>query len=99
MKKLNQIIFRVTNETYGTPDPFIEDGTILIFIQDGEAQFAKYQKATLDNPFPVLSYPKNGKILKYLALDILKNDNPKHLNSEIALHFVCPEEYIERLKW
>ena len=99
MNKLKQIIFKVTNENYGTPFPLIEDETIMILFQDGKAEFVKYHKATLENPFPTFSHPKNGEILKYFALDLINNDNPEHLKSDVALHFVCPEEFMDKLMW
>lgn len=99
MQKLKKIIFKVTDENYGTPYPYIKDGTILIIYQNGEAGFGKYHMATLENPFPTFSHPKNNKMLSLLALKIIGNDDQDHLNSDVSLHFVCPEEYLDKLMW
>ncbi|MEP7263898.1 MAG: hypothetical protein ABI772_05350 [Bacteroidota bacterium] len=99
MLKLQEIIFKVTESNYGTQSPLIKDGTILILIQDGDARFVKYHEATIENPFPTFSHPKNGDILKNIALEIINQNNPNHLDSDKALLFICPEEYLDKLMW
>ena len=41
MSPTTRIRFRVTDDTFGWPEPFVPDGAVVILVQDGRAQVSK----------------------------------------------------------
>lgn len=97
---MQQIEFRCTEDTYGLPNPYIPDGTIVIIVQDGEAKIGKYEEPTPpENPFPAFSHPLNTDRLKQEALQIvLKNYSDTNLYGN-CLFYVCPDKLASKAIW
>jgi len=61
---MHRIIFRPTTETFGSPDPPIPQGAILILVQDGAATICRYEApAPPENPWPAFDHPINDQEL------------------------------------
>jgi hypothetical protein len=96
---MREIVFRCTANTYGSPFPYISDGTIVILVQQGEASIGHYEEPTGANPFPVFSHPTNNAELKQETLERVKSFYPDIATSDQARTFVCPESLASKAKW
>ena len=96
---MEEIVFRVTETTYGSPFPYIPNGSIVILVQQGEAVIGKYEEPTEDEPSPSFSHPINSAELKKEALEIVKVSYPNVAKSKNARTFICPETLSTKAKW
>ncbi|HEY8893622.1 MAG TPA: hypothetical protein VIM79_02365 [Niastella sp.] len=97
------IQFKVTDEFYGYPDPYMPTGTIVILIQDGKISISKYHEPTVEEPFPSFSHPdpnlsKNIEIEQKLY-DLIQEKHPQYLNSEDSVVVLCPGKYLPEIVW
>ena len=103
MEDYTKIVFRVTEDFYGYPNPFIENGTIIVLIQDGVTEIGKYEEPTIEHPFPAFSHPDpkneiNAGLASKLEEDI-KQKFPEYIKSDIAITLVCPMEIANQIVW
>lgn len=99
---MQRIIFRVTETTYGTPEPFIPDGAYVILVQDGRAQICRYEAPQPPtDPFPRLESAENWEMLEAQARDAIKEAFPDFDKEEtdIAKTFTCPAELANKATW
>ena len=102
MSELILIKFRVTDKFYGYPDPFIPNGSVVILIQDGILEIARYNEPTDDTPIPSFDHPKELSINKELAnglFNIIKEKYPQYLLSEVAVTLTCPSYIADKVLW
>ena len=88
---LPEIVFRVTQQYYGWPEPFIEDGTLVIFVQDHEAKVTEYAAPTEEDPNPWFWDIENKDELIPEAERLVREGAPAALKVERATFFLCPE--------
>lgn len=96
---MQEIVFRCTETTFGSPVPYIPNGTIVILVQDGKAIIGKYEEPTEDEPSPSFSHPINESELGEEALETVESHFPNVVASEIARTFVCPDYLSVKAKW
>ena len=97
---MQRIVFRVTAETFGLPDPPVPDGTVVILVQDGEAQVGRYEApAPPESPWPAFEHPLNVEDLAIEALAVVLAEHPEVELHGPSLIFVCPEELAVRAVW
>ena len=97
---MKQVVFRCTEDTYGMPDPFVPDGTVMILVQDGTAEVSRYEAPTPpDNPFPALDHPVNSAELQGEALKRVLAEHPDIDLHGDALTFICPPDLEARAVW
>ena len=102
MEDLTLIEFRVTHNTYGYPDPFIPDGSIVILIQDGKIEFSLYHEATDEYRYPSFSHPREQEKNKKLELEVtelLMLKYPEYLVSDTSIVLTCPVRIAEKIVW
>ena len=96
---MQEIVFRCTETTFGSPVPYIPNGTIIILVQDGEAIIGKYEEPTEDEPSPSFSHPINESELKEETLETVKSHFPNVGASKNARTFVCPDYLFAKALW
>ena len=97
---MKQVVFRCTEDTYGMPDPFVPDGTVMILAQDGAAELSRYEAPTPpDDPFPRFDHPVNSAELQGEALKRVLAEHPDIDLHGNALTFVCPPDLAARAVW
>lgn len=96
---MQRIVFRVTAETFGMPDPPVPNGTIMILVQDGEAEVGRYEAPTPESPWPAFDHPVNVEELAEEALEAVLAEHPGIDLHGPSLTFVCPEELTTRAVW
>lgn len=102
MDGFTQIVFRVTEETYGSPFPYIPNESILLLIQEGTVELSRYYEATRDAPDPSLEHPPGLKQNEQLRLEVtqtIKDKFPQYLESETAVILTCPASIAARIVW
>lgn len=98
-KALVEIVFRCTETTFGSPEPFIENGRIIILVQNGKVTVGKYHAATDSDPSFYFTHPKNEETLKIKALELIKMFKPHSLKNQNATFFTCPTTLEEEAAW
>lgn len=103
MEDFTLIEFKVTDEFYGYPHPFISTGAIVILIQDGKTSISKYHEPTVDEPFPEFTHPsansiKNKEIEQELSGHIQQH-YPQYFSSNESVILLCPGKYWEEIEW
>ena len=97
---MQQIAFRVTPDTWGTPDPPVPDGTVMILVQDGRAEVVRYEAPSPPHDkWPAFDHPVNGA---HLAADALKRVLATFPDVDLhgpALTFICPPDLAARTIW
>lgn len=97
---MKEIIFRAMGGTFGMPDPFVPDGTIVILLQRGRAEVARYEAATpSSNRFPSLAPARNWEDLETDALLAIRKAFPHHVRSKRAHVYWCPTNIAKRAIW
>ena len=97
---MQQITFRCTKDTFGYPDPYIPNGTIVILIQNGEAEIGRWEEPTPpENPMPSFDHPINTKELKAEVLQIVLKNHPNINLYGGFLCYVCPKEMASKAIW
>jgi hypothetical protein len=70
MEDLTLIKFKVTEDQFGYPEPFIPDGSIVVLIQGGDIQFSLHREATENGAYPTLSHPNDPEKNIDLELEV-----------------------------
>ncbi len=73
---LQEIIFRVTETTYGMPDPPIPDESSVIVFNDRRAKVCRYKEPTSGDPFPRFKPAANWEALEGEALEAIRISYP-----------------------
>lgn len=90
--ELLEIQFRVTDKYYGWPDPFIEDGTLVIFVQFPEIVVTEYAAPTDEEPTHWFWDLENKDALTSEAEREIKEHAPHALKTSQPMIFLCPKE-------
>jgi hypothetical protein len=100
---LTFIEFKVTDKYYGYPNPFIQTGSIVLLVQDGEVKISRYHEPTDEEPFPSFSHPSpnipRNKEIEDELYKYLSTKYPQYLSSEEDVVFLCPIKYISEIIW
>ena len=98
--EIPEIVFRVTENTFGMPEPHIPDGTIVILLQNRTAEVGRYiAPSQPDDPSPAIDHPINSQELELDALIAVRKAFAQYLRSEIAHVYTCPPEIAARAIW
>jgi hypothetical protein len=102
-ENLTLIRFKVTDEFYGYPEPYIPPGTIVILIQDRKISISKYHEPTVEEPFPSFTHPdsnlsKNIEIEQKLY-SLIHEEYSQYLYSEDSVVLLCPGKYLGEIVW
>ena len=97
---MQQVTFRVTQDSWGMPDPPVPDRTVMILVQDGRAEVARYEAPSPPhNRFPLLDHPVNGADLAGEAVTRVLASYPDVNLHGPALTFICPPDLAARAVW
>ena len=97
---MRRIVFRPTAETFGSPEPAIANGTIIVLVQEGAASVGRYEApAPPDVPWPAFDPPVNAEALAAEALAAVLAEHPDIDRDGPALVFVCPEALAVKAIW
>ena len=97
---MQRIVFRVTETTFGSPEPYIPDGTYVILVQDGRAQVGRYEAPNPpDEPSPAFAHPVNVNDLESAALDAVRSAFPRFERIKTSQVYTCPTELAARAIW
>lgn len=100
---LTFVKFKVTDKYYGYPEPYIQTGSIVLLVQDGQIIISRYHEPTDEEPFPSFSHPSpniprnkeiEDELYKYLSVEY-----PQCLSTEESLVLLCPTKYLSEIKW
>lgn len=99
-KALDIIEFRCTADTFGMPDPHIDDGSVIILYQSGVAEVGRYEAPRPpDEPSPAFDHPANTEDLKAEALQAVRSAHPRLNSFERGYVLVCPDHLAKKAKW
>ncbi len=99
---MQRIVFRVTETTYGTPEPFVPDGAYIILVQEGRAQICRYQAPRPPrDPFPKFESAENWEMLEAEVMAAIRAAYPDFdkTDVDIAKTYSCPAELINKAVW
>lgn len=96
---MEKITFKPTSKSFGSPEPYIPDGTFVILVQDGRAQVGRYEAATTDVPWPTILHPVNSVQLESDALDAVRSAFPDFEEIKDSQVYTCPPELATRAIW
>ncbi len=96
---MQRIVFRVTADTFGLPDPLVPNGAILIMVQDGRASLSRYESPTSETPWPAFDHPINIEELEAEALAAVLAEFPEAELHSSNLIFTCPAELAAKAVW
>jgi hypothetical protein len=102
-ENLTLIEFKATDKYYGYPNPFIQTGSIVLLIQDGEVKISKYHEPTDEEPFPSFSHPSpdisRNKEIEDELYNYLSVEYSQYLSAQKSVVFLCPIKYISEIIW
>lgn len=95
MKELTEIKIYATGKT----DPFIESGTPILQIQNGEVNVGRIVYDLNDEWSLYIDHPENNQELSSLALKLLIDKEPNFLKSDKSIIVFCPKKIAEKMNW